>query len=152
MTETIDMTRAVRARNALFAVFAANGIAAAIPSATVLFFVADVLQAAELAGLFLVLYFVAAAASLPLWVRVSQHIGKLRAWLASMVLAVAVFAWAGLLGGGDLVAYGLICVLSGLALGADDDRQRLGGRQGGAHHRLPLGAAEQPALPGGQAR
>ena len=54
---------------------------------------ADVLQAAELAGLFLVLYFVAAAASLPLWVRVSQHIGKLRAWLASMVLAVAVFAW-----------------------------------------------------------
>ena len=103
----------------LLAVFAANGIAAAIPAATVLFFVADVLQAAELAGLFLVLYFVAAAASLPLWVRVSQHIGKLRAWLASMVLAVAVFAWAGLLGNGDLVAYGLICVLSGLALGAD---------------------------------
>ncbi len=103
----------------LLAVFAANGIAAAIPAASVLFFVADVLQAAELAGLFLVLYFVAAAASLPLWVRVSQHIGKLRAWLASMVLAVAVFAWAGLLGNGDLVAYGLICVLSGLALGAD---------------------------------
>ena len=103
----------------LLAVFAANGIAAAIPSATVLFFVADVLQAAELAGLFLVLYFVAAAASLPLWLRVSQRIGKLRAWLVSMVLAVAVFAWAGLLGNGDLVAYGLICVLSGLALGAD---------------------------------
>ena len=103
----------------LLAVFAANGIAAAIPSATVLFFVADVLQAAELGGLFLVLYFVAAAASLPLWLRVSQRIGKLRAWLASMVLAVAVFAWAGLLGNGDLVAYGLICVLSGLALGAD---------------------------------
>jgi Na+/melibiose symporter-like transporter len=103
----------------LLAVFAANGIAAAIPSATVLFFVADVLQAAELAGLFLVLYFVAAAASLPIWLRVSQRIGKLRAWLASMGLAVAVFAWAGLLGSGDLVAYGLICVLSGLALGAD---------------------------------
>mgnify|MGYP000001584671 CR=1 FL=1 len=29
MTETIDMTRAVRARNALFAVFAANGFALA---------------------------------------------------------------------------------------------------------------------------
>jgi Na+/melibiose symporter-like transporter len=103
----------------LLAVFAANGIAAAIPSATVLFFVADVLQAAELAGLFLVLYFVAAAASLPLWLRVSQRIGKLRAWLTSMGLAVAVFAWAGLLGSGDLLAYGSICVLSGLALGAD---------------------------------
>ena len=103
----------------LLAVFAANGIAAAIPSATVLFFVADVLEAAQLAGLFLVLYFIAAAASLPLWVRVSQRVGKLRAWLAGMVLAVAVFAWAGLLGSGDVVAYGVICVLSGLALGAD---------------------------------
>jgi GPH family glycoside/pentoside/hexuronide:cation symporter len=103
----------------LLAVFAANGIAAAIPSATVLFFVADVLAAAHLAGLFLVLYFLAAAASLPLWVRLSQRIGKLRAWLAGMVLAVVVFAWAGLLGSGDLFAYAAICVLSGLALGAD---------------------------------
>jgi GPH family glycoside/pentoside/hexuronide:cation symporter len=32
---------------------------------------------------------------------------------------VAVFAWAGLLGSGDLVAYACICVLSGVALGAD---------------------------------
>jgi len=103
----------------LLAVFAANGIAAAIPSATVLFFVADVLAAAHLAGLFLALYFLAAAASLPLWVRLSQRVGKLRAWLAGMVLAVAVFAWAGLLGSGEVFAYGAICVLSGLALGAD---------------------------------
>lgn len=103
----------------LLAVFAANGIAAAIPSATVLFFVADVLQARELAGLFLVLYFLAAALSLPLWVAISRRVGKLRGWLAGMVLAIAVFAWAGMLGSGDLWAYGLICVLSGAALGAD---------------------------------
>lgn len=95
----------------LLAVFAANGIAAAIPSATVLFFVADVLQAEALAGAFLALYFVAAAAGLPVWTRLSQRIGKLRAWLGSMALAVAVFAWAGLLGSGDLVAYACICVL-----------------------------------------
>jgi Na+/melibiose symporter-like transporter len=49
----------------LLGVFAVNGIAAAVPSATVLFFVADVLRAAELAGLFLALYFLAAACSLP---------------------------------------------------------------------------------------
>ncbi|MCW5581043.1 MAG: MFS transporter [Luteimonas sp.] len=104
----------------LLVVFAVNGIAAAAPSATVLFFVADVLQADQrAAGAFLVLYFVAAAASLPLWVAVSRRIGKLRAWFAGMVLAIAVFVWAGLLGSGDLIAYGLICVLSGVALGAD---------------------------------
>lgn len=104
----------------LLAVFAVNGIAAAVPSATVLFYVADVLQADErAAGAFLVLYFAAAAASLPLWVAVSRRIGKRRAWLAGMALAIVVFAWAGVLGSGDLFAYGLICVLSGVALGAD---------------------------------
>lgn len=103
----------------LLVVFAANGIAAAIPSATVLFFVADVLHAPQLAGLFLVLYFLAAAASLPLWVAVSRRTGKLRAWLIAMSLAVAVFVWAGLLGPGAVIAYGVICVLSGAALGAD---------------------------------
>lgn len=103
----------------LLGVFALNGIAAAVPSATVLFFVADVLRAAELAGLFLALYFLAAACSLPLWVVAARRLGKLRAWLAGMGLALVVFAWAGLLGAGDTWAYGLICVLSGLALGAD---------------------------------
>lgn len=103
----------------LLGVFAVNGIAAAVPSATVLFFVADVLGAAELAGLFLALYFLAAACSLPLWVAAAVRLGKLRAWLAGMVLALLVFAWAGLLGAGDTWAYGLICVLSGFALGAD---------------------------------
>ena len=103
----------------LLAVFAVNGIAAAIPSATVLFFVADVLDASHLAGGFLVLYFAAAGAGLPLWVRLSRWIGKLRAWLTGMVLAVLVFAWAGTLGSGDVLAYAVICVLSGIALGAD---------------------------------
>lgn len=104
----------------LLAVFAVNGIAAAVPSATVLFFVADVLQADDrAAAAYLVLYFAAAAASLPLWVALSRRLGKLRAWLAGMLLAVGVFVWAGLLGSGDLLAYGAICVLSGIALGAD---------------------------------
>lgn len=103
----------------LLGVFALNGIAAAVPSATVLFFVADVLRAAELAGLFLALYFLATACSLPLWVAAAARLGKLRAWLAGMALALLVFAWAGLLGPGDTWAYGLICVLSGFALGAD---------------------------------
>ena len=35
------------------------------------------------------------------------------------MLAMAVFAWAALIGPGDTLAFGAICVLSGLALGAD---------------------------------
>jgi glycoside/pentoside/hexuronide:cation symporter, GPH family len=104
---------------ALLLVFAASGIAAAIPASTVLFFIADVLGAERWSGAFLVLYFLAGAAGLPLWVRIASRVGKLRAWLAAMLLSVVVFGWAASLGSGDLFAYGLICVLSGFALGAD---------------------------------
>lgn len=103
----------------LLAVFMLSGIAAAIPSTLVLFFIDDVLQAAHLAGGFLALYFVAGAAGIPLWVALARRIGKPRAWRAGMLLAVAAFAWAYTLGPGDVVAYGAICVLSGIALGAD---------------------------------
>ncbi|AKU13607.1 symporter protein [Azoarcus sp. CIB] len=103
----------------LLVVFAANGIAAAIPAATVLFFVSDVLQAESASGLFLILYFLAGAASMPLWVRCASVFGKHRAWLIAMLLAMAVFAWAATLGAGDLRSFALICVLSGAALGAD---------------------------------
>lgn len=103
----------------LLLVFSANGIASAIPATIVLFFVADVLGAEAWSGGFLVLYFVAGAASLPLWVRISGRIGKLRAWMVSMLLAMLVFVWAWTLGAGDVWAFGLICVLSGAALGAD---------------------------------
>ena len=53
----------------LFAVFVVNGIAAAIPATLFLFFAKDRLQLGQYAGLFLVLYFAAAAVSLPLWGR-----------------------------------------------------------------------------------
>jgi Na+/melibiose symporter-like transporter len=56
---------------------------------------------------------------LPLWVRIAERFGKLRAWCAGMLLSVLVFGWAASLGSGDLLAYGLICMLSGFALGAD---------------------------------
>jgi Na+/melibiose symporter-like transporter len=108
-----------RAFRRLLAVFVPSGIAAAIPSTLVLFFVADVLQAERYAGAFLVVYFLAGAAGMPLWVFLARRIGKRRAWLAGMALAVASFVWAFALGPGDLVAFGAICALSGLALGAD---------------------------------
>jgi Na+/melibiose symporter-like transporter len=103
----------------LLVVFVLSGIAAAIPSTLVLFFIQDVLQAPALTALFLVLYFLAGAAGIPLWVGLARRIGKGNAWFASMLLAIGAFAWAYALGPGDVVAYGVICVLSGIALGAD---------------------------------
>ena len=103
----------------LFAVFVANGIASSIPATLVLFYIADVLHAQARQGMFLALYFVAAAAGMPLWVRATARYGKARAWRAAMLLAIVAFAWAALLGPGDAVAFAAICVASGLAFGAD---------------------------------
>jgi GPH family glycoside/pentoside/hexuronide:cation symporter len=103
----------------LLLVFMLNGIAAAIPATPVLFFIADVLDAESRQGMFLALYFIAGAAGMPLWVRLSARIGKAHAWLAAMLVAIAAFVWASRLGAGDTTAFTVICVLSGIALGAD---------------------------------
>ncbi|MEO8738501.1 MAG: MFS transporter [Casimicrobiaceae bacterium] len=103
----------------LLVVFMLNGIAAAIPATLVLFFIADVLDAEARQGVFLALYFIAGAAGMPLWVKLSARIGKPTAWLAAMGVAIAAFVWAARLGAGDTTAFAIICVLSGIALGAD---------------------------------
>lgn len=103
----------------LLLVFVANGIAAALPATLFLFFVADVLQLTAASGALLALYFIAGAASLPLWVRLAARHGRIAAWLAAIALSIAAFAGASLLGPGDLWPFAAICLASGLALGAD---------------------------------
>lgn len=103
----------------LLAVYLVNGVASAVPATLVLFFIRDRLQAQAFEPLFLASYFAAGALSMPLWVRLVARFGLAPAWLAGMGLAVASFAWAALLGAGDVAAYTAVCVASGVALGAD---------------------------------
>lgn len=103
----------------LLAVFLLNGIASAVPATLVLFFIRDRLQAPAFEPLFLASYFAAGALSMPLWVRLVQRLGLARTWQVGMLLAVAAFAWAGLLGAGDVAAFTVVCIASGVALGAD---------------------------------
>jgi glycoside/pentoside/hexuronide:cation symporter, GPH family len=103
----------------LLAIYLVNGVASAIPATLVLFFIRDRLQAQAFEPLFLASYFAAGALSMPLWVRAVARFGLARTWAAGMVLAVVTFAWAALLGAGDVVAYTVVCIASGMALGAD---------------------------------
>jgi Na+/melibiose symporter-like transporter len=103
----------------LLAVFMLNGTATAIPATLVLFFVADVLQAPGAAPGFLLLYFVAGALGMPVWIGAGARLGLARAWLLGMGAAVLAFVWAYGLSSGDTTAFAAICLLSGLALGAD---------------------------------
>jgi glycoside/pentoside/hexuronide:cation symporter, GPH family len=103
----------------LLTVFLINGVASAIPATLVLFFIRDRLQLPAWEPLFLVSYFLAGALSMPLWVRGVARFGLTRLWLAGMLLAVIAFVWAAGLGAGDGAGYVLVCIASGLALGAD---------------------------------
>lgn len=103
----------------LLLAYVVNGTANGLPATLFVLFVAHVLQARELTGPLLALYFVAGVAALPAWVWLARRIGKRRAWTASLLLASLSFVWVPLLGPGDAVLFGVICVLSGLCLGAD---------------------------------
>ena len=139
--------------NALFKrlllIFVFNGIAAAIPATLVLFFIDDVVRAPHLSAHFLSAYFVAGALGMPLWVFLSARIGKGRAWCVGMLVSIVAFVWAFTLKSGDVTPFMIICILSGLGLGADlalppsiladvidDDDKRGLGRNEGAYFGL----------------
>jgi GPH family glycoside/pentoside/hexuronide:cation symporter len=108
-----------KAMRALLLPYLLNGLAVAIPATLALFFIKDQLQAPELSGAFLACYFGTAACGLPIWTQLAHRIGPLRSWRLGMMLSIAAFVWATLLGAGDITAYFVICIVAGLALGAD---------------------------------
>lgn len=103
----------------LLGIYLLNGVASALPATLVLFFIRDRLQWPEGEPWLLGLYFSAAAASLPIWVRLIGRLGLARAWALGMALAIVSFIGAATLGAGDGLWFALVCAGSGLALGAD---------------------------------
>jgi len=108
-----------RWRILFFALAGLNTFASAIPAVLVLFFIRDRLDAEAYTGLFLLIYFLAGALSMPFWSALARKFGKVRTWQMSLAAAIVTFFWAAFLQQGDLTAYALVCALSGLALGAD---------------------------------
>ena len=96
-----------------------NATPVAVTSTLFLFFVESRLEAPGWEGPLLLLFFLAAAASAPIWGRVAASIGAKRALLLGMALAIASFIGAAFLGAGDVALFAIICLASGAALGAD---------------------------------
>lgn len=96
-----------------------NAAPVAVTSTLFLFFVGNRLQAPQAAGPLLLTFFLSAAASVPLWFRLAARLGQKRSLLAGMALSILAFAFALMLGPGDVAAFALISAASGAALGAD---------------------------------
>ena len=96
-----------------------NALPVAVSSSLFLFFVTHRLQATAWAGALLLVFFLSAAASAPIWAALARRYGTRRALLGSMSLAIAIFAVVGFLGTGDVGLFALVCVISGASIGAD---------------------------------
>ena len=103
----------------LILAFLLNGLANAIPATLFFFFVSERLGVEELRGPLLLLYFVCGIAGVPLAVFTASRFGKHRSWCAAMLLACLIFLLAGFLREGEVTAFALICIVTGLLLGFD---------------------------------
>lgn len=117
--QSLWLLRTNRPFQRLLSAYLFNGIANALPATLFLLFVTHVLGEASWTGPLLIAYFAAGIAGLPLWLRVSKRTSKHRAWAGSMLLASVVFLAVPFLEAGDAAAFLVICLLSGLGLGAD---------------------------------
>ncbi len=96
-----------------------NATPVAITSTLFLFYAESVLQVDGAEGPLLILLFLAAAASAPIWAQVAKRLGAKVALLIGMALAMGSFAFVLTLGPGQLVAFAVICIISGVGMGAD---------------------------------
>ena len=96
-----------------------NATPLAVSSTLFLFYVESKLGAPGWEGPLLVLFFLAAAISSPLWSALARRFGPKPVLIAAMILAVASFAYTLTLSPGDVIPFAIICVLSGATIGAD---------------------------------
>ncbi len=96
-----------------------NATPLAVSSTLFLFYVESRLGAPGWEGALLVLFFLAAALSSPLWSALARRFGEKRVLLAAMTLAIASFGYTLTLSTGDVIPFAIICVLSGATIGAD---------------------------------
>ena len=99
--------------------FLLNAVANAIPATLFLLFVTHVLDAPDKAGVFLFLYFICAAAAVPVWVAISKRWSKHKTWSVAMVIACLFFLWTPFLDGDSIIWFYVIVAATGFATGAD---------------------------------
>jgi Na+/melibiose symporter-like transporter len=103
----------------LLLAYLVNGVANGLPSTLFLMFVAHRLRLESQQGAFLLVYFVAGLAGVPLALMAARRLGKHRAWCVAMLATCAAFVWAPMLAPGSSAAFAVICLVTGLGLGAD---------------------------------
>ncbi|MFZ9161635.1 MAG: MFS transporter [Burkholderiaceae bacterium] len=104
----------------LLTMLTVNALASAIPATLFLFFVSDYFQASRsTASVLLLMYFVSALAGILIWQKPLTRLGPHRIMTVAMVLGCLSFVWVLLLPTNGLYGFAVVCVMTGLALGAE---------------------------------
>ena len=97
-----------------------NGLANGIPAALFFIYLEFGLGASEdIRPMFILAYFGAGIASIPLWLTLSRRFGKHRVWCWAMAAASVAFVGVPFIPSGAFVAFSAVCLITGMALGAD---------------------------------
>lgn len=103
-----------------FIIFLLNALSSSIPAVLILFFVENIINAKNLVGLFLVLYFSGLLIGVAFWTKLSKILNdKVKTFVISILSTVFIFFWCYFLGQGDILFYAIICILSGIGFGGD---------------------------------
>ncbi len=97
-----------------------NGIANGIPAALFFIYLDHGLGAQiDERPIFILTYFIAAISAIPIWLNLSQRFNKHRTWCWAMALACVAFATVPAIPAGSFGLFAIVCVVTGMALGAD---------------------------------
>ncbi|MDB9878048.1 MFS transporter [Amylibacter sp.] len=96
-----------------------NAAPLAVTTTLFLFYVEYCLGPKFSAGLFLVIFFIAAALSVPIWGILGRYFSPRKILIFAMLSSISIFAFVLSLGAGDYIAFAIVCCLSGFTLGAD---------------------------------
>lgn len=97
----------------------ANSLPVAITATLFVFFVEDRLELPGYAGPLLLLFFISAGLSVPVWTAIAKRLNGRRTLLIAMPVAIFGFSWAAFLSEGDMWPFVMVCIVSGMAMGAD---------------------------------
>ena len=103
----------------LLGAFLVNSVGNAIPATLFLLYVGYVLQVPEMAGKLLFLYFLCAALSVPVWIKLSHRFGKHQMWVFAILLTCLFFFAAPFLSFDTRGIFYAIVLLTGITAGAD---------------------------------
>ncbi len=103
-----------------FLIFFLNSLSSSIPAVLIIFFVENIINAKHLVGIFLLIYFLGLLLGLIIWTKLSKIINnKVKTFIISILFTVFIFAGCFFLQEGDIILYGVICILSGIGFGGD---------------------------------